>query len=204
LPYAEVAVWEDDGTGAYSAFEWSELTSSTGYYSITITHDDGDSDLEIFLRVKSINSWMSVELYQDFYVGNGLAVLGDAPFSWTGITQNNIATNTSINLIVDDYRKGAAQIFDWLMTSTLFTRSAFDPGQVQAVWPGPGSNAYSDPNYNSNLVIGDLNDNANYPDVVFHEFGHTTMYRRNSYHAPNSGGPHSFLVVRSLNNISNS
>ncbi|MBU0561667.1 MAG: hypothetical protein KJ799_13200 [Bacteroidetes bacterium] len=197
LPYAEVAVWEDDGNMAYSAFEWVELTSSTGHFSITVTHDDGDADLELFLRVKSINSWMSVELYQDFYVGNGLAVLGDAPFSWTGITQNNITTNTTINLIIDDYRKGAAQIFDWLMTSTIFTRTAFDPGQVQAVWPGPGSNAYSDPNYNSNLVIGDLNDNADYPDVVFHEFGHTTMYRRNSYHAPNSGGSHSFLGLYS-------
>ena len=191
LPYSEVEVWEDDGNSAYSAFEWSDLTSSTGYFNVTVTHNDNDTNLELFLRVKSLNSWISVENYTNWIPGNGLAVYGDQPFQWTGNTVNNITGGTvSMNYIIDDTRKGAAQLFDWLMTTTIFTRNSFDPGAVQAVWPA-GSYAYSDPAYNNNLVIGDLHTNSNYPDVVFHEFGHTTMYRRNSYSAPNSTGQHS-------------
>lgn len=191
LPYSEVEVWEDDGNSAYSAFEWSDLTSSTGYFNVTVTHNDNDTNLELFLRVKSLNSWISVENYTNWIPGNGLAVYGDQPFQWTGNTVNNITGGTvSMNYIIDDTRKGAAQLFDWLMTTTIFTRNSFDPGAVQAVWPA-GSYAYSDPAYNNNLVIGDLHTNSNYPDVVFHEFGHTTMYRRNSYSAPNSIGQHS-------------
>lgn len=194
--YGEVNVWEADNGSAYHSFDWVGLTDGNGYFSIPVTHDDGDNNLELYLEVGSINSWISVELYQPSRTGYGLESIGEE-FTWTGPVVSNVtASSVQIDCIINDDRKGAAQIFDWLMTAAEFTRSAFDLGQVQAVWPGSGG-SYTAPNYNYNIVIDGPSSNSNYPDVALHEFGHSTMYRRNNYTAPNSSGSHSFLKLYS-------
>ncbi|MDT7858291.1 hypothetical protein RQM47_16700, partial [Rubrivirga sp. S365] len=60
LPFVEVAVWEDDGNSAFAALNNILVTSSTGYYSTTVSHDDGDGSLELFLEVRSVNSRVRV------------------------------------------------------------------------------------------------------------------------------------------------
>jgi len=189
LPDVEVAVWEDDGSSAFSSWDWRALTNSAGYYSITVTHDEPDNELELFIRLRTINTWLAVE----HPVGSpedGLAVWGDYPYIWTGPTVINVVAGSKIlDYTINNSEKGAAQLFEWLMQGCYFTRSSFDPGAAQAVWPiGSGAGSYS--NYYYNLKFGSIYANRNSHDVAYHEFGHLTMFRRNGYSPIGSGGSH--------------
>ncbi|MBK7104548.1 MAG: right-handed parallel beta-helix repeat-containing protein [Ignavibacteriae bacterium] len=193
----EVSVWENDGTSSYSAWEWRAVTNSAGYYSITVSENEPDNELELFLGLRCINTWLSVETPYPQDGSDGLSVWGDNPYSWTGPTTNYVVSGTvNLNYTINAANKGAAQLFNWLMQACTYTRSSYDPGACQAVWP-VGTGASSDPYYNSNLRFGSIYSNANSHDVAYHEYGHLTMYRRNSYHAPNSSGPHSLTGLYS-------
>lgn len=181
-----VEVWEDDPGSGYSSFDWRGITNSAGYYSIQVTHDDGDSDLELHVNAISANSWFAVSNEYTSYHG-------DNAYRWIGTTVNNIGPGSvTINSIIDDDRKQGAQLLDMLMTGGYYSRSTFDFGAVQAVWPYSNT-AMITYNGKKNLVFEDYMINTNQPDVVYHEFGHCLMYRKNSYSGPNSAGYHSLF-----------
>jgi tetratricopeptide (TPR) repeat protein len=186
-----VEVYEvDDGVG-YHQSGWTAITNSNGYYSISVTDDESDSNLEIYLCVKTINSMLSVETIQG--TGEGLAVQGDYPYTWIGPTNEGITSgSTTLNYSISNSTKGAAQLFAWLMQACYFTRTSFDPGAAQATWSASATGV--DPNYNNNLLFQSIYANVNSHDVAYHEYGHLTMYRRNGYHAPGSGGIHNLFA----------
>jgi hypothetical protein len=190
---ATVEIYEvDDGVGYHSA-DWTALTNSNGYYSISVTDNEPDNELEIYLHIKTINSMLSVETPEG--EGNGLAVWGDYPYSWTGPTVEHVsAGSTTLNYTINNSTKGAAQLFHWLMQACYFTRTSFDPGTTQAVWPASGTGV--DPSYNYNILFQSVYANSNSHDVAYHEYGHLTMYRRNPYHAYGSGGDHSIYDLQ--------
>jgi hypothetical protein len=198
LPYAEVAVWEDDGTSAYASWDNILLTSSSGYFSTTVVHDDGDSSLELFLRVRTENTWIRMGNYYDngnstCSSGNNYCGLASSSntYQWTGPLVTGVTSGSrQMNYTVADSRKGSAQIFTWLMDAGSFTRTAYEPGQVRAVFGAPNNSAFAVTDYNYNLVFAALYGNRNSHDVPYHEHGHTTLYRRNGYRPPNAGGSH--------------
>ena len=196
LAFAEIGIWEVDVTnsGSISSLVGVALTDANGRYQTTVSHQEPDNTLEIFLRTKTINTWVSVEVFNANAPGGGLAVRGDAPYEWNGPTLSVINGGTQrMDYVISDSRKGAAQLFEWLVEASDFTRTAFNPGASQAVWPSNGTTfceACSDHNYNYNLRFAAIYANRNSHDVAYHEYGHLTMYRRNGYRAPNSGGGH--------------
>lgn len=204
-PHVEVAVWEDDGNSAYASFDNILLTNSAGYFSTVVTHDDGDSSLELFLRVRTINSWVRMGNYYDNGQGAGNCTSsnnycglssGNNQYQWDGPVVTGVTSGTrQMNYTVADSRKGAAQIFVWLNEAGSLTRTSFDPGQARAVYGLPGTGAFSTPAYNHNLVFSTIHGNRGGEDVSYHEHGHLTMYRRNGYRNPNVGGPHSICSL---------
>ena len=173
----------------------TSCSDANGRYQATLSQQESDNTLEISLRTRTINTWVSVESFNTNLSGEGLAVRGDYPYTWTGPTRSAANGSTQrTNYVISDSRKGAAQLFEWLMEASDFTRTAFDPGAAQAVWPSDGSSvctgACEDRVYNSNLRFPSIYANRNSHDVAYHEYGHLTMYRRNGYRAPNSIGDH--------------
>lgn len=206
LSYGEVAVWEDDGNTASASFDNIVLTNSSGYFSTTVVHDDGDSALELFLMVKTANEW--VRLGNGYTNGLVDPFTGEAicdgrnnycgldsennTYQWEGPLRTGVTGGSEVmNYTIADYRRGGAQVFDWLQDSAGLTHSAFNPGQVRVVWNLPGEGAASLSNFGNHLRFAAIHGPDRSEDVAYHEYGHFTMYRRNSYRNPNTGGPHS-------------
>lgn len=200
-PSVEVAVWEDDGTSAYASYDNIVLTNSAGYFSTVVVHDDGDSSLELFLRVRSINSWVRMGNYWDN--GEGVGKCSDKNnycglsssnnvLEWTGPVATGITGGSvPMNYTVSDSRAGAVQIYAWLNEASALTRTSYNPGEARAVFGMPDPGAFSIPEYNYNLVFGYTNGSIGGEDAPYHEYGHLTMYRSNGYKNGNEGGPHS-------------
>lgn len=176
------------------------LTNSTGYFSTVVTHDDGDSALELFLRVRTINSWVRMGNYYDGSQSTGECIAvndycglaaSNNQYQWDGPLVSGVTGGSrQMNYSVADARRGAAQIFAWLNEAAAFTRTSYNPGQARAVFGMPGTGAFSLPSYNHNLVFSGIHGGIDGQDVSFHEYGHLSMYRRKSYKNPNVGGPH--------------
>ncbi|MDT7858300.1 T9SS type A sorting domain-containing protein, partial [Rubrivirga sp. S365] len=111
----------------------------------------------------------------------------------TGITGGT----RQMTYTISDNRRIGAQLFKWLNDAANFTHTAFSPGQVRAVTgiDFPSNSLYNDGafslnNYNHHLVFDIIHGIARSEDVAYHEYGHFTMFRRNSYRPPNAGGQH--------------
>ncbi len=203
FPYAEVGIWEDDGNQAYLAPDHIVRTNSQGYYSVTVTHDDGDSALELFLETRSINNRVSLgNAYlngeNDCNSNNNHCGLTSSNnvYQWqgplvTGVTDGSITMNYTIS----DYRRGGAQVFKWLNDAANFTHTAYSPGLARAVWGLPGEGAASIESQNYNLIFTALNGIERAEDVAYHEYGHLTMFRRNSYRHSEAYGDHYYNTL---------
>lgn len=197
LPYAQVAVFEDDGSSAYAAWNNILLTDANGYFTTTVSQDEPDGQLELFLEVTSENSLVRMGNGYGWdgncHSGNNYCGLGSETnkYRWTGSVQSGVTSGSlSMSYAITDARKGGAYVFHKLMDAALLPNSAFSPGQVKAVWGLNTDVAASLYNYGNHLIFGAIHGQQRSEDVHYHEYGHFTMYRRNSYKASGVGGSH--------------
>jgi hypothetical protein len=166
----------DEDTG-FDETVTTVVTDTNGNYYAEIDNDDGfgAGDRDVYVEVRLANSWVHCENDDgdDYIMTSGVH---DETPSGATINESFTAANTG--------NGPAMSVFVGATWIAAYTKTVHGSalGQVDVVWPFPGSGSFFDGDIN--ISQGDRWD----WDTVHHEFGHYVQSQLDT--ADNPGGPH--------------